>query len=56
MLTKLWSENQKERHHTEDLGLDGRTLEWMLGKWDVNMWIGCIWLRIETSGWLLLAR
>jgi len=41
MHTKFWSENQKGRDHWEDLSMDRR------------VWIGCIWLRIGTSGGLL---
>jgi len=25
-------------------------LEWILKKQVENLWIGCVWLRIETSG------
>jgi hypothetical protein len=28
----LWSENLKGRDHSEGLGVDGKTLEWVLGK------------------------
>jgi hypothetical protein len=48
--TKFLSENLKVRDHSEDLGLDGRILEWILGKQDGRVWTGCIWLRIGTSG------
>jgi hypothetical protein len=41
------------RNHWEDLGIDGRTLRWILGKWGLGMWIGFIWLRIGTGGGLL---
>jgi hypothetical protein len=40
--------------HYEDLGVGGRiTLGWILGKWDLGMSIGFIWLRIGTGGELL---
>jgi hypothetical protein len=29
--TKFWSENLKGRHHSEDLGVDGK-IKWFLGK------------------------
>jgi hypothetical protein len=46
-------ENLNERDLWEDLNVDGKIiLEWILGKCDENMWIGSIWLRIETSGGL----
>jgi hypothetical protein len=42
------------RDHSEDLGIDGRIIfEWILGKEGGNVWTGCIWLRIRTSGVLL---
>ena len=34
----------------EDPGLDGRIiLRWVLGKWDVGVWTGLMWLRIGTG-------
>jgi hypothetical protein len=37
-----------------DLDVDGKmTLEWILWKSGLKVWIGCIWLRIGTSGRLL---
>jgi hypothetical protein len=37
--------------HLEDVSVDGRIiLEWILGKQGGRMWLGCIWLRIWTSG------
>jgi hypothetical protein len=32
------------------------TLGWILGKYGGKMWIGCIWLRIRSSGGLLWKR
>jgi hypothetical protein len=52
--TKFWSENLKGRDVSEDLGVDGKIiLEWILGKWNGNLWTECIWFRIGTSGGLL---
>jgi hypothetical protein len=42
------------RDYFEDLGVDGRTIsKRMLRKHSVMLWIGFIWLRIETNGGLL---
>jgi hypothetical protein len=35
---------------TEVPGVDGRIiLRWIFRMWDVGVWIGLIWLRIETG-------
>jgi hypothetical protein len=40
-----------ERDHWVEPGVDGRiTLEWIFRKWDVGVWTGLGWLRIETVG------
>ena len=37
-----------------DLGIDERIArKWIFKKWDVESWIGFIWLRIGTRGRLL---
>jgi len=42
--------NRRERDHWGDLGVDG----WILGRisrwWNVGIWTGLGWLRIETGG------
>jgi hypothetical protein len=44
----------KGRDHLGDLGVDERIiLEWILGKEGVKVWIGFIWIIIETSAGLL---
>jgi hypothetical protein len=50
----LWSDNLKVRDHLEDLGVDGRiTLEYILDKQVGKVWIGFVWLGLESSGWLV---
>jgi hypothetical protein len=52
--TRFCSEHLDQRDHMEDLRIDGKiTLEYILGKECGKAWIGCIWLRIGTSGGLL---
>jgi len=39
------------RSHWGDLGVDGRIiLGWISRKWDVGIWTGLGWHRIETVG------
>jgi len=52
MHTIFWSENLKGRDHLEDLGVDGKILEWILEKKGGKVLIGCIWLRRGTNGGL----
>jgi hypothetical protein len=40
---EFWWGNPRERAHWGDLGVDGM-------KWDVRVWTGFGWLRIETGG------
>jgi hypothetical protein len=42
---------KKERDHWGAPGVDGRIrLRWISRKWDVGIWTGFGWLRIETGG------
>jgi hypothetical protein len=46
-----YSFTPSERDHLIDPGLDGRIiLRWIFIKWDVVVWTGLSWLRIETGG------
>jgi hypothetical protein len=48
------SVNLKGRDYSEDLGVYVRNLlEWTLSKQGGKVWIGFVWLRIETCGWIL---
>jgi len=41
----------RERDHLGDPGVEGMIiLRWIFGMWDVGVWTGSSWLRIETSG------
>jgi hypothetical protein len=45
----VWRGNLRERDHWGDPGVDGRIiLGWIFRKWDVGVWTGLGWLRIET--------
>jgi hypothetical protein len=49
--TGFWCGNLRERDHLGDPGVDGRIiLKWIFRKWDVWLWNGLRWLRIETGG------
>jgi hypothetical protein len=39
---RIWSENWKVGEHTEELGIDGKILELILGKQGGKLWTGCI--------------
>jgi len=45
-----WWGNRREGDHWGDLGIDGEILEWISRRWDVGIWTGLGWPRIETGG------
>jgi len=43
--------NRREGDHWGDLGVDGwMILGWICRRWDVGIWTGLGWPRIETGG------
>jgi hypothetical protein len=41
----------RERDHWGDNGVDGSLiLRWIFSKWDVKVWTGLGWLRLEAGG------
>jgi len=46
-----WWGNWREGDHWGDLGVDGwKKLGWICRRWDVGIWTGMGWSRIETVG------
>jgi hypothetical protein len=46
----FWWGNLRESNHWGDPGVDGRIiLRWVFSKWDMGLWTGLGWLRIETG-------
>jgi len=49
--TGCWWGNRREGAHWGDLGVDGWIiLGWISRRWDVGIWTGLCWPRIETGG------
>jgi len=45
-----WWGNRREGDNWGDLGVDGWILGWISMRWDVGIWTGMGWPRIETDG------
>jgi len=46
-----WRGNRRKGDHWGDLGVDGWIISgWISRRWDVGMWTGLGWPRIETGG------
>jgi hypothetical protein len=49
--TGFWCGNLRERDHLGDPDVDGRIiLRWIFRKWDMGVWTGLSWRKIQTSG------
>jgi len=47
----FWWDNLRKRDHFEDLDVDGKLIfEWIFRKWDGEVWIGFLWIKITTGG------
>ena len=46
-----WWGNRREGDHTGDLGIDGRIILGCIARrWDVGIWTGLGWPRLQTGG------
>jgi len=45
-----WWGNRREEDHWGDLGVDGRIIGRISRRWDVGIWTGLGWPRIEIGG------
>jgi hypothetical protein len=53
----FWWENLRGKDHWGDPGVNGWiTLGWIIRKWNVGIWTGLGWFRIETVGGHLRMR
>jgi hypothetical protein len=52
-IQKFSLETLRWRDYSEDLDVDGKISEWILGKQCGKLWTGLIWLRIGISGGFL---
>jgi hypothetical protein len=47
----FWWGNLRERVHLGYPGVDGRIIfQWIFSKWDVGIWTGLDWLKIQVEG------
>jgi hypothetical protein len=47
--TGFWWGNLRETEQLGDPGVNGRIIRWIFRNWDVEVWTGLSWLRIETG-------
>jgi hypothetical protein len=48
---RIFVGNVRERDHLVNPGIDGRIISRQIFRnWDVGVWTGLSWLRIETGG------
>jgi hypothetical protein len=48
---RVWWENPRKRDHLVDPGVEGKIILMRIFRnWNVGVWTGLNWLRIETGG------